>query len=51
MDKQITKGINKAGSLLSATALSLALATSNATCIFMSYQPTEPKTFGKFKTK
>lgn len=51
MNKQINKGINKAGSLLSATALSLALSTSNATCIFLSYQPEEPKTFGKFKTK
>lgn len=51
MVKHINKGINKAGSFLSATALSLALATSNATCIFMSYQPAEPKAFGKFKTK
>jgi cyclic lactone autoinducer peptide len=44
-----TSVANTIGTVLSKTALSLALKTSNATCYFLSYQPVEPKGLSKFK--
>lgn len=40
---------NKIGTLLSKTALSVALKTSNSTCFFTAHQPVEPKGLSKFK--
>ena len=47
---KVVNGIlNKAGTALSKTALSLALVTGNATCWFSTYQPVQPKQLEKFK--
>jgi cyclic lactone autoinducer peptide len=40
---------NKIGTILSKTALSVALTTSNVTCFYTAYQPVEPKGLSKFK--
>jgi cyclic lactone autoinducer peptide len=48
--KKITDGIIlKAGTALSKTALSLAVASSNVTCWFFAYQPVQPMQLEKFK--
>jgi cyclic lactone autoinducer peptide len=49
MHKAANSVFFKAGTALSKAALSLALATSNATCWFSSYQPAPPKQLEKFK--
>jgi cyclic lactone autoinducer peptide len=41
--------VDKFGAVLSKAALSLALTTSNATCVYISHQPEEPKGLAKFK--
>ena len=47
--KDMNSVIDMVGAALSKAALSLALTTSEAACVFISYQPEEPKGLAKFK--
>lgn len=49
MNKLTDSIIQKTGTLLSKTALTAALTTSNATCWYTTYQPSQPKKLEKFK--
>lgn len=49
MKSKIKSFLCKHGTLLAALALTLATATANSTCFYLSYQPDEPATLSRFK--